>query len=308
MTLAEAPTTIRAAIAILTWRGEVATRACLQSLLRSDRSAGLTVIVDNGSGTGEGERLAAEFGVSSLVLPANGGVPAGYNAAIRWAREQGATHVLLANNDVEFPDANIASRLAACALPDVAAVGPIVRNGDQSIWNAGGRIRRWLGHAQRTTTPWQSAAYDVDWLDGSCLLLSIDAACRIGGLAPEFFLYWEETDWCARARRSGLRLLVDPTAGVTHGGRGSATARLTRRYALRNSLLYVRRNLRGLPAITAGTVWLCGRVPSFFVRRVREGSGFVEPLEDVRWAIAWHVRDAARHGWRRPAVGPDLCS
>ncbi len=76
---------------------------------------GRTLVIDNGSQTGEGERLAAEFGVASVTLPENGGVAVGYNAAISWAQEQGASHVLLSNNDLTFTDPDLATQLLAHA-------------------------------------------------------------------------------------------------------------------------------------------------------------------------------------------------
>ena len=296
-------------IAVLTWRNEAATRQCLESLRNAAEFPDRIVVVDNGSGTGEGVRLAAEFGVAEVTLPENGGVPAGYNAGLTWARQQGASHVLLSNNDLEFVNPQLVSRLAGAAGAGIAAVGPLVRNGDGSVWNAGGRMRRWLGHASRTSIPWAASPYEVDWLDGSCVLVSIEAVCRVGGLEPEFFLYWEEADWCERARAAGFRLLVDPGTAVVHAGWGSGTARQTRRYALRNSLLFLRRNVRGLPAITSAALWLFGRLPAFLLRRaVRERAGLRGPLADAGWAIGWHARDIARRGWRRTAGGPDLCS
>src|SRR5688572_14697867 len=115
-------------VAILTWRSEETTRNCLRSLLLEGRWTGSTVLIDNGSGTGEGERLAREFGVASVLLHENGGVPAGYNAAIVWARTVGASHVLLANNDLTITDPLLVTRLVALVTGDVAAVGPLVRN------------------------------------------------------------------------------------------------------------------------------------------------------------------------------------
>lgn len=282
------------------------TRSCLRSLMGAGLSS-LTVIVDNGSGTGEGERLAEEFGVASVSLPTNGGVPAGYNAAIRWALEHGATHVLLANNDLEFTDPDTMARLLALAAPDVAAVGPVIRNADGSIGSAGTSIRRWVGHAQRRRRPKGTRPYAVDALDGSCLLVSIEAACRVGGLAPEYFLYWEETDWCERARKAGFQLLVDPTTSVTHLGRASGDLGQTRRYALRNSLLFVRRHARGAQAVSATAAWLFGRAPIFVVRRLWEGAGPRTVLADLAWAIGWHLRDARRRGWMLQPIGPPLC-
>jgi GT2 family glycosyltransferase len=296
-----------AAVAVLTWRAAATTRTCLSSLRDTGGWAGPTVIVDNGSGTDEGLLLAEEFGVASVTLRENGGVPAGYNAAISWARANGATHVLLANNDLTFPSSGLVAHLMTQVGPDVAATGPIIRNADGSIASAGVRIRSWTGHARRTHAPSAAGSYEVDALDGSCMLVSVDAVCRIGGLAPEYFLYWEETDWCTRARAAGLRLLVDPGAVVVHVGRGSGDARQARRYALRNSLLYLRRNVRGLAALTSAFVWLFGRVPVFVVRRISERAEPRGIAADAAWAIRFHLRDVAQRGWRRPADGPELC-
>lgn len=297
-----------AVIAILTWRGETTTRACLASLRRPGGWTGRTLVIDNGSQTGEGERLAAEFGVASVTLPENGGVAVGYNAAISWAQEQGASHVLLSNNDLTFTDPDLATQLLAHAAPDIAAIGPVVRSGDGTIVSAGGRMHRWTGHAERTRVVWASRPYEVDTLDGSCMLVSIEAVCTIGGLAPEFFLYWEETDWCTRAREAGFRLVVDPSASVIHAGTQSGDLRQTRRYALRNSLLYLRRNVRGTPALTTALAWWLGRVPVFLVRRVLERAGPRSAIGDASWAISWHWRDIRARGWRRAADGPDLCA
>jgi GT2 family glycosyltransferase len=45
---------------------------------------------------------------------------------------------------------------------------------------------------------------------------------RIGGFAPQFFAYNEDTDWCLRARLAGLRIMYDPNGTVHH--RHSATS------------------------------------------------------------------------------------
>lgn len=297
----------RVAVAILTWQAEAVTRTCLSTLRGDAGWRGPTVVVDNGSGSGEGERLAREFGIARVELPENGGVPAGYNAAIRWAMEQGATHVLLANNDLEFADGALVDRLAALAAGGVAAVGPVIRTQDGAIWSAGGKLLRWFGHVRRTHSTWADAPYEVDALDGACLLVSVEAACRIGGLAPEFFLYWEETDWCARARAAGYRLLVDPASSVGHFGSRSVATRQRRAYALRNSLLFVRRNLRGPALITASIAWVLGRAPLFVLRRTMERAGPSSILEDLAWAFRFHLGDARAHGWRRAAAGPEVC-
>ncbi|HEY5024020.1 MAG TPA: glycosyltransferase family 2 protein [Acidimicrobiales bacterium] len=68
---------------------------------------------------------------------------------------------------------------------------------------------------------------------------------RLGGLAPQFFAYNEDTDWCLRARLAGLRILYEPAASVRH--RLSATSHgprspMVRFLAQRNALLCLVRN------------------------------------------------------------------
>lgn len=68
---------------------------------------------------------------------------------------------------------------------------------------------------------------------------------RLGGFAPRFFAYNEDTDWCLRARLAGMRILYDPHATVTHrlsatsGGTGAARVR---HLSQRNALLCLMRN------------------------------------------------------------------
>lgn len=297
----------RVGVAILTWRGESTTRACLESLRHDPGWDGPTAVVDNGSGTGEGRRLASEFGVEVLELPENGGVAVGYNAAVRWARARGLRAVLLANNDLAFESGALAHRLATSLTPGVAAVGPMVLNADGSTWSAGLRVRGWLGHVHRLRRQVARTPYDVDALDGSCLLVSIDAACQIGGLAPEYFLYWEEVDWSARARRAGMHLLVDPTAAVIQTGARTGTVRQRRAYSLRNALLFVRRTQRGRSAAVATAAWALVRVPVFVAHRLLERASPRDVLSDVAWALGFHLRDIRNRGWSLSPDGPQVC-
>src|SRR6186997_3327915 len=88
-------------IGVLTWNGYELARTCIESLTRLREWPVAVVVVDNGSDQAEGQQLADEFGppVTTVRLARNAAVAGGYNAAIRAAADQGATHVLLLNND-----------------------------------------------------------------------------------------------------------------------------------------------------------------------------------------------------------------
>lgn len=297
-------------IGVLTWRGYDATRACLESLRLLEEWPLPTVVVDSASGTGEGIRLATEFGpsVQALTLDENGGVPAGYNAAIGWAARRGASHVLLLNNDVVITDADLVQRLLAAADSDVAAVGPIVHDADGTVYSAGGLIDWTRGRSSHRTIPVRrDRAYEAEWLDGPCLLVSIPAAIRIGGLEPTYFMYWEELDWCVRARTHGFRCLLQPTTSIVHL-RGARKRTMDIRYLLlRNGILFMRRNGTLHQNLTS-LVWAAGYLSvGLVVKRVRTPRAVPAAIGVVWRAFAWNVRDAIRRRrWRLPADGPSL--
>lgn len=68
----------------------------------------------------------------------------------------------------------------------------------------------WLKDIDRTKP------FEVDVVPGSALLLKKDLFNKIGGFDKNFFLYFEETDFCRRAKKPGLKLFILPDAKITH--------------------------------------------------------------------------------------------
>jgi GT2 family glycosyltransferase len=189
----------------------------------------------------------------------------------------------------------------------VAAVGPGVLDSDGSVFSLGGQFDPFTGVAGHLRSPGGAQPYEVPWVDGSCFLVSVNAARQVGGLATEYFMYWEETDWCVRARRSGYSCLVVPSTNVIHH-RGSANpSRLVVDRLRRNAVLFMRRNgsLRGnmtsiIYFATIGLAW-----ESFAAWRRGENVGRV--ITATGRALRWNMRDAlSRRRWRLPSDGPPI--
>jgi len=58
----------------------------------------------------------------------------------------------------------------------------------------------------------------VDWISGCALLIKRQVIDDVGVLDNCFFYYWEETDWCTRAREKGWLILHAPLAKIWHKG------------------------------------------------------------------------------------------
>ncbi|MHB1323613.1 MAG: glycosyltransferase family 2 protein [Coriobacteriia bacterium] len=245
-------------VILVNWNGFDDTVACVESCLALDYAPFHLVVVDNDSADGSGirlaERFASESQVEVLLAERNLGFAGGNNLGIRHALDAGAEYVWLLNNDtVVDPPALRELVSAAQEHPEAGMVGSKVFYFDRPnvLWFAGGVIKT---HRDGTTyhrgmNEVDTGAYDapayVDYVTGCSLLTSAEVVRSIGLMAEEYFLYWEEVDWCDRARAAGYSSLCIPTSRVWHkvGGSLGADASWTRiRYDARNRLLFYRRN------------------------------------------------------------------
>lgn len=65
-----------------------------------------------------------------------------------------------------------------------------------------------------------------DWIAGMFLLMKSETYRQLGGLDEKFFLYFEDVDFCTRARLNQLRLAVDVQTQVQHDAQHSSRKKL----------------------------------------------------------------------------------
>ena len=131
---------------VLNWCGEELTAECIESLERSQYSQLRTLLIDNGSPDGSGDRLHARFPtIPYLQMGQNLGYGVANNRGIEWALAHGADYVLVVNNDAVVLPGAIGRRVeTAESQGDVAIVAPFIGYYDdpETPWYAGGRFSR----------------------------------------------------------------------------------------------------------------------------------------------------------------------
>jgi len=117
--------------------------------------------------------------------------------------------VLLLTHDVELDRGQLDLLRQRCeSMPaDVGIAGPSLRFPDGSR-SFGSKIDRdgSIGHMDRPPT--NGTLSDVPFVDGSAMLVRRSTWQTVGGLAPRYFMYFEEPDFCDRARAAGWRTVV----------------------------------------------------------------------------------------------------
>lgn len=204
---------------LLNWNGKDVTPRCLDSIFRSPSPPDLVVVVDNASVDGSAEIIRNRYpDVALLVNDSNVGFAEGCNVGIRYLLERAFDLVLLLNNDTVV-DAQCFSELrrAAQAHP-AAAYGATIYElaPPEKVWFSGGSISRLTLDARHETAPPGAAVGPTGFITGCCLMFRADALKRIGLLDRDYFAYYEDVDWCLRARAAGEQLLQVPAAIVRH--------------------------------------------------------------------------------------------
>lgn len=220
---------------VLNYRDVDDTLACVASLQRSSCPDQRLIVVDNGPpDSPEARRLSAELGPRATVVSSgsNLGYAGGNNVGIRLALQRRPEFVWLVNPDLRVEPGTLEQLLATAEkVPDAGALGPRILHGGSDparIWFDGGRFdvrgNGATGHVNdgrpESDVP-PGPPRDVDYVTGACLLLRADAVRHVGLLPEDYFLYFEETDYCRRLASAGWRLIVDTAARTAHHKRSS---------------------------------------------------------------------------------------
>ncbi len=103
------------------------------------------------------------------------------------------------------------------------------------------------------------APREVDYVMGAALALRGDLAERLGYLHTGYFMYFEETELCVQARRSGYRVRYIPEAVAYHDERHSLSGKPSARYLWRyhrSRYRFAARNLEARAFCRAERAWL----------------------------------------------------
>jgi len=259
------------------FNGEGLLDECLDALLATDDDSLGIVVVDDGSRDGSLElahaRAARSDGrIRVLALDRNHGFAGAVNRGVAFVLAQGEEPRILAlvNQDCFVSRGWLAPLARALEEPRVAVAGARLLDVDGlTLQHAGARIEAnglttHLGRGCRDPLAWRTPR-EVDYVCGALLALRTATWRRLGPLDEGYTpAYFEEVDYCRRARHAGLRVLYVPDSEARHveaSCSGSLSRTFLTRYH-RNRLRFVMRHQLGdvgaLGWLRAEAAWLLG--------------------------------------------------
>ena len=213
-------------IVILNWNLPGDTVDCIHSVLNSVSPDMHIVMVDNGSHDNSVNIIRQHFGTSIELLEnkTNLGFAGGVNVGLRHALEHEARSILILNNDTII-DASMINRLVETAEnhPNAGLIGPVIyyySDKAQRIWRVGDLDLPIIPIPMRLSDRRVTAAGHTDFRLGyitACgMLIRRQVLEAIGLFDERYFMYYEDADFCQRAKNAGFEIWCSPQAKMWH--------------------------------------------------------------------------------------------
>lgn len=213
---------------ILNWNNYSDTRACIESLQKSDYPFARIIVIDNGSHDDSVARLLNDYSrnvnIHIICNKTNYGFARGVNGGIRYALEHEAEFVLLINNDAVIDRACIRQlSLYAESTPMAGILGPrIFYYADPGRICISGTYYNFLKtggifhEKNKMGTQCSETTVGVNFLTGCVMLVRRSVFEKIGLFDETYFFYHEDYDFCLRASKAGFKILYVPSAKAWH--------------------------------------------------------------------------------------------
>jgi len=237
----------------LNWNRRDDTLECLESLTRLTYPNRRLLVVDNGSTDDSPQTIASRFPqVEQILNPANLGFAAGFNIGLRHALDAGADFAFIINNDTYVAPDSLEVLVKAAKPAEVGIVAPVIyyATAPERVWSSGGGrslvtldLTGNHGREQKLTT-----ITEREFVSGCAMLIKREVLQRVGLFDEQFFMYYEDSDYCLRTRQAGFKLLVMSRARLWHKVSASSNGSDTpsERYWMgRSSSLFYRKHIRG---------------------------------------------------------------
>ncbi len=240
-------------VVVVNWNGWQDTLLCYDHIKRSSHRNWAFVVVDNDSADDSLKHLKVSDPRFHLIAsPENLGFAGGCNLGIAEASKLGAEYIYLLNNDAFVTPDCLTELVEASAIQgDAAVLGTTIR------YDYGNALQFWGSKTspifglplkfRSSEENYRRAEKFVEseFIIGASLFTTAKIFDAVGGFDERFFLNYEETDWCFRAKRLGFPSRVVKSALVHHKGGasiGDARGPLQTYFIRRNRVLFAEKN------------------------------------------------------------------
>lgn len=198
-------------VVLVNYKNESKTIDCVQALQKGSVKPQRVYVVDN-TPNSSGEKYIPD--IQFIFNKNNVGFAAGCNQGIRAALEQGFNgYFWLLNNDTIPSEQALENLLKKAEETKAGVTGSAIYTANGDFSGGVGKIHSRFASVKR---PCSTEDQTFDYIEGSSFLISPECLQKIGLLSEDYFLYFEESDYCLKAKRSGFSLAWATDSIIKH--------------------------------------------------------------------------------------------
>jgi len=229
--------------------------SCLDSLVKSDINNSLInkkiVVVDNASIDGSIQKLEQRYPYIKIIKnKKNIGFAAGNNLAIKYALKNNADYIILLNPDTIIGKDFILPLIKTVdANQKIGIVAPVLKGEYKGKvkYALGQKFNSILGRTEHCQVKFRPlTASEQAMVSGCSMLIKAEVFKQIGFFDERFFLYFEDSDFCLRARNNNFKIYITPESTVYHNKDTSFNSMTFKKifYLLKGNRLFIGKNVK----------------------------------------------------------------
>ena len=269
----------------------------LKSIKEIDYGTVEVFLVDNGCLEDKSDEFRTHYeGLEVMVSPQNLGFAGGNNLAIKKARGK---YVLLINNDTLVPKHFLEPMIDIMEThAEVGIVSPKIYYADspKTLQYAGiNSINRFTGRGiSEAKQRFDDGSFDYTaatyFAHGACMLVRAEIFQKVGLLSEDYFLYYEELDFCEAVRAGGWEIMYTSQSHIYHRESSSIgkTNPLKTYYMFRNRWLFMRNWYSGFSYYLFVLYFLTVGVPWHLFQHWRKGEK--AHMQAIWQGVKWHFK------------------
>jgi len=260
------------------------------------------ILVDNASERDDRDLFELTYpGLKYIRSAKNLGFAGGNNLGINAATGK---YLLMVNNDTELINGFVKQLVAEMdANPEIGILSPLILYYDDPniIQYAGytamnfktGRNET-IGFKTLNTNQFISVSEETAFCHGAAMMCRSKDVQEIGLMPEQYFLYYEELDWCEMFKRAGKKIWFTGKTHIFHKESMSVgkESKIKTYYTTRNRFLFIRRNTDRFNTILFSMHFLLLAVPKQITKYLLKGR--LDLISSTAKAISWNISHAKK--------------
>ena len=238
-------------IILLNYNSADDTIECIESIKENETKINYEIIVvDNKSQDNSIQKLEKVSNIKLIKSDKNNGFASGNNMGIKYAIENGAQYVLLLNNDTTIEKNAISILVKQLENHNELGIisSRIMYYDNKELINYCGGDINWLkatsihnNYKQKFNNNIEKFFY-TNFITGCCMLIKKEVFEKVGYLPEEYFMYYEDVDFCIKVKEAEYKLGIDTSSVIYHkvsSSSGGEDSPFSIQWGTRNRIIFI---------------------------------------------------------------------